>query len=123
MRAATKLRLVEGLRKDPPTPDEDRKIARRMLVLNEGPKAAGWLIGKREYRLSFHRRGMIDFHIPKHRRNEFPMWFSVAIDYLGEHAHSFEVSRAETAKLLIWRVKWKGWKTWKELVQRMREPS
>ena len=134
MRAATRTSILEKtaphlLRPEENAPDvitaPDKATARRLMVERFGSQCAAWLI--KEHRVHLHRRGVLDFHIPKHRIKEFPMWFSFAVDYLGsrepDYAPNFEVLRAETDKLVVWRIKWRAWKAYREIVERMRSPS
>ena len=94
--------------------------ARRLYIDRFGPACAGWLVFA--HRRSLHRRGVCDFHIPRHLRSKVPFWFVLAIECLAERP-GWQVQQIDTKNLIVWRLKWLSWGYWRELATRMRNPS
>lgn len=100
--------------------DDPRVVARRLLIANEGPKCAAWLV--KEHKRQLRTKGAMRYTLWK--RQELPMWFALAFAFLSDRAGWECIESTERGGLLrVFLIKWINRGHFKATVRSMRTPS
>jgi hypothetical protein len=82
-----------------------RKGAGGVTILSGS--AAAWLVW--EHRRQFHRTGVLDFKIPKEKKD--PPWFKAALGAFESKPDRWKIERLTTQWERIYRITWRQWMT------------
>jgi len=83
------------------------KQAREMVVINDGPRCAAWLV--RAHHRQFRVGGSHRWEILTSKLKELPTWFWAAIECLKRRPLKWKVEVVNDARKRVYQVHWLGW--------------
>ncbi len=79
---------------------------RAAYVVRFGPRCAGYLVSRQQFRKQVRRTGFFSIHLET--KEEEPPWLQIAIEYLTKHAKRWDVVTTTQRGVRRWRVRWLG---------------